>query len=354
MAEHGPLTSLILAPSAGWTAPRTGSASSLSSRDWRRSSCWAWSGAVSGTRGRGGGRRAGGPLPEPLAQRRPRHVGERGGARRDVVGAHRLRGTRAGRRAGLRLRRGGGYRDAGAQRARHARAVSGGGDPRGRVARSGRRGAGGRGRRRSCWAPWVLPNLVRFETRRALDQRRHDLRGALRRDLLRTCARELVTAMLRAPDVVRSSRPCAPTGGRATGSLRPADHPGRVPAVVARVGRALDLYGAGLPGRRGRAATAGPPRLLGRHRGVLDPGPLAAVGFAAPVAWRWLLLAPVVTVAIRTVAFYGGHRIRSPLEPVTARRRARRGPVARHLLERLRGERPSRRPNPRSPAAPTS
>ena len=36
---------------------------------------------------------------------------------------------------------------------------------------------------------------------------------------------------------------------------------------------------------------------------------------AAP---RRVLLAPVVSVAITTVLFYGGHRIRAPMEPVVA------------------------------------
>jgi hypothetical protein len=43
---------------------------------------------------------------------------------------------------------------------------------------------------------------------------------------------------------------------------------------------------------------------------------LGAIRVAPPV--RWVLLAPGVSVAITTVLFYGGHRIRSPLEPVVA------------------------------------
>jgi hypothetical protein len=47
--------------------------------------------------------------------------------------------------------------------------------------------------------------------------------------------------------------------------------------------------------------------------------PLAVLGAirGSPPA-RWVLLAPAVGVAITTVLFYGGHRIRSPLEPVIA------------------------------------
>jgi hypothetical protein len=95
------------------------------------------------------------------------------------------------------------------------------------------------------------------------------------------------------------------------------EHAERLPAVVAaRVGRSLDLYGL--------------DRLVDQDEGeeryrwaswagivawwVLAP--LAVVGLRRTERGaRRLLLVPVLTVAVTTVLFYGAHRIRSPLEP---------------------------------------
>jgi CHASE2 domain-containing sensor protein len=83
------------------------------------------------------------------------------------------------------------------------------------------------------------------------------------------------------------------------------------------VGRALDVYG--LDYQVDEDVRDGRPR-PGSWAGIVSfwiLAPLAAVGIArARRVARWLLLAPVVTVAISSVAFYGGHRIRSPVEPV--------------------------------------
>ena len=97
-----------------------------------------------------------------------------------------------------------------------------------------------------------------------------------------------------------------------------ARHAERLPLIVAaRVGRGLDLFGLDnqIDGDVGEE----------RYRwaswsGVVSwwaMAVLAAIGVrrvAAPV--RWVLLAPVVGVAITTVVFYGAHRIRAPMEPV--------------------------------------
>ena len=95
------------------------------------------------------------------------------------------------------------------------------------------------------------------------------------------------------------------------------DHAERLPVVVAaRVGRSLDLYGL--------------DRLVDqdegeeRYRWASWAGivawwalaPLAVVGLRRiERSARRLLLVPVFTVAVTTVLFYGAHRIRSPLEP---------------------------------------
>jgi hypothetical protein len=95
-------------------------------------------------------------------------------------------------------------------------------------------------------------------------------------------------------------------------------HVERLPLIVAaRVGRGLDLVGIGnqVDGDVGEE----------RYRwaswsGVVSwwvMAVLAVIGIrrvAGPV--RWVLLTPVVSVAITTVVFYGAHRIRSPMEPV--------------------------------------
>jgi 4-amino-4-deoxy-L-arabinose transferase-like glycosyltransferase len=97
-----------------------------------------------------------------------------------------------------------------------------------------------------------------------------------------------------------------------------ADHPTRAPLVVAaRLGRAVDLVGV--------------PNLIAgdvgeeRDRWAAWTGVVAWWLLAVPAALgirslpgrqRAVLLMPVVSVAVTTVLFYGGHRIRSPLEPV--------------------------------------
>jgi hypothetical protein len=54
--------------------------------------------------------------------------------------------------------------------------------------------------------------------------------------------------------------------------------------------------------------------------GVVSFWVLAPLALYGVMRWRgvnrWLLLAPVLTVALSSVAFYGGHRIRAPVEPI--------------------------------------
>lgn len=97
-----------------------------------------------------------------------------------------------------------------------------------------------------------------------------------------------------------------------------ADHAERLPLIAAaRVGRVLDLVGIDnqVNGDVGEE----------RYRwaswsGVVTwwaMGLLAVIGVRrVAVPARWVLLAPVAGVAITTLVFYGGHRIRSPMEPV--------------------------------------
>jgi hypothetical protein len=100
------------------------------------------------------------------------------------------------------------------------------------------------------------------------------------------------------------------------------DHLGRVPVVVlARVGRALDLYGLG--------------SLVALDRGeekadwAVWAGIVCwwALAIAALFGWRrlgtdevtrrsrWWLAVPVLTVLLTSILFYGAHRIRAPAEP---------------------------------------
>jgi 4-amino-4-deoxy-L-arabinose transferase-like glycosyltransferase len=96
------------------------------------------------------------------------------------------------------------------------------------------------------------------------------------------------------------------------------DHVQRLPLIAAaRVGRGLDLVGL----ENQVSGDVGEERYRwASWTGVVSwwvMAVLAAVGVrrvAAPA--RWVLLTPVVSVAITTVLFYGAHRIRSPMEPV--------------------------------------
>jgi hypothetical protein len=98
-------------------------------------------------------------------------------------------------------------------------------------------------------------------------------------------------------------------------------HAGRLPVVLtARVGRMLDVYG--LSWMVAEDVRDDRPR-WGSWLGIGSwwvLAPFATVGLARvrrPFE-RALVVAPVVVVVLTTIAFYGGHRIRSPMEPVVA------------------------------------
>jgi 4-amino-4-deoxy-L-arabinose transferase-like glycosyltransferase len=171
--------------------------------------------------------------------------------------------------------------------------------------------------------PWVVPNLVRFE-----------------RPVLLTTNDG--TTLLGAncddswsgPDIGGWSLFCVLDEGSPEGedpSVRSArqrrlavdhvlDNAGRAPLVVAaRLGRGIDLVG--VPNLV--AGDVGEERYRwASWTGVvawwllLVPAVIGLVRLRPPA--RWVLLAPVVSVAVTMVVFYGGHRIRAPLEPVVA------------------------------------
>lgn len=96
------------------------------------------------------------------------------------------------------------------------------------------------------------------------------------------------------------------------------DNLDRIPVVVlARAGRMLDVHGLGhmvdedVRDDRPRWAS---------WAGIVAwwlLAPAAAYGvLRTPAPARWLLLSPAIVVLVTSLLFYGGHRIRSPLEPV--------------------------------------
>ena len=79
--------------------------------------------------------------------------------------------------------------------------------------------------------------------------------------------------------------------------------------------------------------------------------PLAIAGwFLLPGRSRWLFAMPAITVFVVAAVFYGGHRIRSTLEPVRRCVCGRRASVAAWELARRTGR--SRRPTPDAPQEP--
>ncbi len=100
------------------------------------------------------------------------------------------------------------------------------------------------------------------------------------------------------------------------------DHAGDLPRVVAaRIGRTLDLYGLDSL----VAQDVGEERFRwASWAGIVTWWALALLAIrGGAVLWRrsagarwpvWLLLCPVASVTVTTVVFYGGHRIRSSME----------------------------------------
>jgi hypothetical protein len=172
-------------------------------------------------------------------------------------------------------------------------------------------------------APWVVPNLVRFERPVLLTTNDGTtLLGA-------NCDDSYA-----GPDIGGWSLFCVLAEGSPEGedpALRSARHRSiavdhaldnaeRLPLVAAaRLGRGLDLVG--LPNLV--AADVGEERYRWASWAGIATWWLLAVAAVvglvriAPPA-RWVLLTPVISVAVTTVVFYGAHRIRAPLEPVVA------------------------------------
>jgi hypothetical protein len=96
------------------------------------------------------------------------------------------------------------------------------------------------------------------------------------------------------------------------------DHRSRLPIVAAaRLLRAADLYGLDDLVR----FDVGEERMRwASWTGIVSwwvLAPLAIVGWLRlPRAYRWITVSPAIAVVVTTVLFYGGHRLRSPLEPV--------------------------------------
>jgi 4-amino-4-deoxy-L-arabinose transferase-like glycosyltransferase len=193
-------------------------------------------------------------------------------------------------------------------------------------------------------APWVVPNLVRFE--RPVVFTTNDgttLRGA---NCDRTFAgRELgswsVFCLVIEPETVALEPSLRSERWRNDGITYARDHAERLPVVIgARVGRSLDLFG--LDYQIDDDVRDGRPRWAS-WAGVVSfwiLAPLAAAGVmrrrGSP---RRLLGAPVLTVGLSTVFLYGGHRIRAPLEPIVVLAVA---DLSIHLVMRRRGRREPR------------
>ncbi|MCU1396577.1 MAG: hypothetical protein JWM34_5005 [Ilumatobacteraceae bacterium] len=95
-------------------------------------------------------------------------------------------------------------------------------------------------------------------------------------------------------------------------------HESRLPVVLgARVLRAADLYGLGnlVHGDEGEERPG-----WGIWAGIVCwwiLAPMAAIGlWRMRRGVRWVMLAPVITVGVVTLAFYGAHRLRATMEPV--------------------------------------
>jgi len=193
-------------------------------------------------------------------------------------------------------------------------------------------------------APWVLPNLVRFEEPVVLSTNEGTtLRGANCDETYSGPALgSWALPCIAQPEIVALEPSQRSDRWRSDGLRYARERAGRLPAVLtARVGRALDMYG--LDYQVDEDVRDGRPR-QGSWAGIAAfwiLAPLAAAGIArARGVARWLLVAPVVTVAISTVAFYGGHRIRSPVEPVVVLAAAlAAGHVVGPLFDRRRDER---------------
>jgi 4-amino-4-deoxy-L-arabinose transferase-like glycosyltransferase len=170
-------------------------------------------------------------------------------------------------------------------------------------------------------APWVVPNLVRFERPVVLTTNDGTtLRGA-------NCDRTYggralgswsVFCLVIEPETVGLEPSRRSARWRDDGISYARDHIDRVPVVIgARVGRSLDLFG--LDYQIDEDVRDGRPRWAS-WLGVVSFWILAPLAVAGSMRWRGvtrgLLVAPVLTVGLSTIVLYGGHRIRAPLEPI--------------------------------------
>jgi hypothetical protein len=169
--------------------------------------------------------------------------------------------------------------------------------------------------------PWVVPNLVRFERPALLSTNDGttllgsycdaSFFGPNKGGWTIECVFEHPTYDIDVDATVRGPRQREAAFDYAT------DHLGDLPKVVAaRVLRTVDLYGidtllqSDVGDERPRWAA---------WTGIVSwwvLAPLAIVGwFLLPGRARWLFAMPAVTVFVVAAVFYGGHRIRSTLEP---------------------------------------
>ena len=169
-------------------------------------------------------------------------------------------------------------------------------------------------------APWVAFNLERFE--RPVILTTNDgttIRGANcdRTYEGRALGSWAVECLVIDPDVAGMEGSLRGARWRSDGIEYARDHAGRIPVVVlARLGRSLDLYGLGYQVDEDRRD--GRPR-LGSWAAIVSFWVLAALAVVgqrrATRFGRFVLWAPVVAVLLTAVVFYGGHRVRTAMEP---------------------------------------
>jgi 4-amino-4-deoxy-L-arabinose transferase-like glycosyltransferase len=185
-------------------------------------------------------------------------------------------------------------------------------------------------------APWVVPNLVRFERPVVLTTNDGTtLRGA-------NCDRTYggralgswsVFCLVIEPETVALEPSLRSEHWRNDGITYARDHVDRIPVVMgARIGRSLDMFG--LDYQVDEDVRDGRPR-WGSWAGVVAFWVLAPLAVAGSMRWRGmprgLVAVPALAVVLSTILLYGGHRIRAPLEPIVVLAAAE---AAVHLVRR--------------------
>lgn len=187
--------------------------------------------------------------------------------------------------------------------------------------------------------PWAAFNLARFEDPVVLTTNDGAaLLGSYCSPSLRgeNTGTWSLFCVLDAPNITPDMDPSErSTEYRRQGLASARDNVERIPiAVVARIARAMDLYGFDGQLRQDTGEE--------RPRWVVWAGiacfwvlfPTMVIGLRrAPARARWVLLAPCAVVLFTTMLYYGGHRIRSSMEPTVVLGAALVVPA---LLERLR------------------